>query len=295
LDEAVQAFIDYLSIERGLSNNTVAAYGRDLSQFVTYAKSKGASDVNSLSSDMVESFLQQLHREAIAPSSACRKLSAIRTFCKFACRDGYSTKDFTATAEGMRKIKKLPAVLSIEDVSNLLSQPDSMEPTGSRDKAMLEMLYATGLRVSELINLKIGDVNSDVGFVRCFGKGSKERIIPVGKVAVDYLNRYMMNGREKFVRAGSSEYLFLTNRGTKMTRMGFWKLIKKYAAKAGITKHITPHTLRHSFATHLLEGGADLRSIQEMLGHVDIATTQVYTHVSREQMKDVYKKTHPRA
>jgi len=295
MDEAVQGFLDYLSIERGLSLNTIAAYGRDLSQFAQFARDKGISQVKDLKEGTLQSFLEGLREGGMSPNSIGRKISAIRTFCKFAYREGYITHDFTANTDGVKGIKRLPSVLSIAEIVDLLSKPDAMHPAGARDKAMLETLYATGLRVSELINLRLTDVNADVGFVRCIGKGSKERIIPIGKVAIEYLKRYLVNGRQEFARSGSSEYLFLTNRGRRMSRVGFWKLIKRYAAKAGITKHITPHTLRHSFATHLLEGGADLRSIQEMLGHADIATTQIYTHVSREKLKKVYRDSHPRA
>ena len=295
MDEEVQAFLDHLGVERGLSANTVAAYGLDLAQFAEHARKKGIKSAEALTETVLLGFLQGLRQAGISPNSISRKLSAIKTFAKFACREGYIKTDFTANTDGMRRVKKLPSVLTIEEISNLLAQPDGRKPAGSRDKAMLETLYATGVRVSELINLRLSDVNESVGFVRCFGKGSKERIIPLGKVAIDYLGQYLANGRPKFARAGSSEYLFLTNRGKKMSRVGFWKVIKKYAALAGITKNITPHILRHSFATHLLEGGADLRSIQEMLGHADIATTQVYTHVSRDKLKEVYRKSHPRA
>ena len=295
MDRSIQAFLDYLSIERGLSQNTISAYGRDMSQFVVFAKENGVLSVEAITDSLLHKFLDGLREAAMSPNSISRKLCAIRTFCKFACREGYIKKDFTSTSDGMKGVKKLPHVLTVDEVASILAQPDAQEPAGARDKAMLEMLYATGLRVTELISLRLSDVNAGVGFVRCFGKGSKERIIPMGKVAIEYVNRYLLNGRPKFARSGSSEYLFLTNRGQRMSRVGFWKLIKKYGAKAGITKHITPHTLRHSFATHLLEGGADLRSIQEMLGHADIATTQIYTHVSREQLKEVYKQAHPRA
>jgi integrase/recombinase XerD len=337
MDEAVQAFLDHLSVERGVSPNTIAAYARDLSQFVEHVRShetadcrpqtarpdvplsrdttvpkpKGSEDASvpalrsaaeaspvafdSLSEAVLLSFLDGLRSARMSPNSISRKLSAIRTFFKFACREGYTKKDITANTTGMRTVKRLPSVLTVDEVAPLLAQPDGMEPAGSRDKAMLETLYATGLRVSELINLKLADINMDVGFVRCFGKGSKERIVPLGKVAIEYLSRYLSNGRPKFARTGSSEYLFLNHFGRPMSRVGFWKIIKKYTSRAGITKNITPHTLRHSFATHLLEGGADLRSIQEMLGHVDIATTQIYTHVSRDKLKEVFRQSHPRA
>ena len=296
MDEAVQAFLDHLSVERGLSPNTLVAYGRDLSQFIGYAQKAGAASLDDLTETILIGFMESLRRAGMSPGSISRKLSAIKTFSKYSYREGSVQKDFTANAVGMRAIKKLPSVLSIEEVANLLNQPS---PDGSgagiRDKAMLETLYATGLRVSELINLRLIDLNLDVGFLRCFGKGSKERIVPIGQVAIAWVNRYLAESRSAFVRAGSSEYLFLTIRGRKMSRVGFWKMIKKYTAKAGILKNITPHTLRHSFATHLLQGGADLRSIQEMLGHADIATTQIYTHVTKDKLKEVYRDSHPRA
>ncbi|HUV03598.1 MAG TPA: site-specific tyrosine recombinase XerD [Armatimonadota bacterium] len=295
MDEAVQAFLDHLAVERGLSGNTMAAYGRDLAQFVKHVREKGAASLEDLTEPLLLGFLDGLRDAGMSPNSIGRKLSAIRTFCKFACREGYLKKDFTANVEGMRGVKKLPGVLTIEEVSRLLTQPDTRDASGARDRAMLETLYATGVRASELVNLRLSDVNAGVGFIRCMGKGSKERIVPLGKVAIEYLARYLSNSRPKYARSGSSEYLFLTNRGRKMSRVGFWKIVKKYAARAGITKDVTPHTLRHSFATHLLQGGADLRSIQEMLGHADIATTQVYTHVSREKLKEVYRQSHPRA
>jgi len=295
MDEALQAFLDHLTIERGVSANTVAAYGRDLAQFAKHVRGKGLASLEDLTESALLGFLEGLREAGMSPNSISRKLSAIRTFCKFACREGRLRKDFTANIEGMRGVKRLPGALTIEEVSSLLSQPDSGNAAGARDKAMLETLYATGVRVSELVNLRLPDVNTSVGFIRCMGKGSKERIVPLGKVAIQYLTRYLSSSRPRFARSGSSEYLFLTNRGRKMSRVGFWKVVKKYAARAGIAKNITPHTLRHSFATHLLQGGADLRSIQEMLGHADIATTQVYTHVSREKLKEVYRESHPRA
>lgn len=295
MDEAIQAFIDHLTVERGLSANTVAAYARDLAQFAAYTEKLGASSVGQLTGDMVERYLDSLRRASMAPNTAGRKLSAIKTFCKFACREGFAKADFTADIGSMKETKRLPAVLTIEEVTALLGQPDIGTEGGMRDRAMLETLYASGLRVSELINLRLSDLSLSVGFIRCFGKGSKERIVPLGKVAIGYLQRYIEQSRPSYARAGSSEFLFLTKCGRKMSRVYFWKIVKRYAAQAGITRSITPHTLRHSFATHLLQGGADLRSIQEMLGHADISTTQIYTHVSREKLKEVYRESHPRA
>ena len=295
MDEAVQAFLDHIVVERGLSANTVSAYGRDLNQFVGFCKKRGAKTMEDLDEESVSDFLLGLREAGMSPNSISRKVSAIRTFCKFALREGFLRKFFASDSTGIKGVKKLPDVLSVEDVLLLLSQPDYRNPIGLRDKAMLEMLYAGGFRVSELVSLRITDVNPAVGFARCFGKGSKERIVPIGKVAADYLGKYLVGSRPKFARAGSSEVLFLSSRGKKMSRVGFWKIVKKYVAKAGIIKNVTPHTIRHSFATHLLQGGADLRSIQEMLGHADIATTQIYTHVSRDKLKEVFRESHPRA
>jgi len=295
MDQSIQAFLDHLAIEKGLSRNTIEAYGRDLAQFAEYARQRGITRTQDLTEAVLIGFLEGLRGAAMSPNTIARKLSAVKVFARFACRDGFLEKDFTANMEGVHSTKKLPHVLTIDETSLLLAQPDVSDPNGLRDKAMLEVLYATGLRVSELINLRLNDVNLEVGYVRCIGKGSKERIVPLGKVAIEYLTRYLSNSRPGFARIGSSEYLFLTNRGKKMTRVGFWKIIKKYASRAGITQNITPHTLRHSFATHLLQNGADLRSIQEMLGHADIATTEIYTHVSRERLKQVYRQSHPRA
>lgn len=289
MDEAVQAFLDHLTVERGLAPNTLSAYAHDLAQFLEFA---GGGDVEE---SVVVTFLDSLRAAGMSPNSVSRKMSAVRMFAKFAFREGFVEKDFTANLTGMRGVKKLPGVLTIEETERVLQQPDAATPGGLRDRAMLETLYATGLRVSELINLKTADVSLDVGFVRCLGKGSKERIVPLGKIAGGWIARYLTDSRPALARSRSSEYLFLTIRGTKMSRVGFWKTIKKHSAAAGIRKNITPHTLRHSFATHLLQGGADLRSIQEMLGHADIATTQIYTHVSRDKLKEIYRETHPRA
>lgn len=295
MDSAIQAFTDYLTIERGLSSNTVEAYSRDLAQFASYARRHGISSVRDISDVTVQGFLDGLREAAMSPNSIGRKLSAVRTFCRFACREGVTDRDFTSEFESMKGSKRLPSVMTIEEVAAILSQPDLSTHSGLRDKAMIETLYASGLRVSELINLRLGDVNLSVGFLRCLGKGSKERVVPLGDVAIHCIEHYTAKSRPEYARSGSSEYLFLTNRGRKMSRVCFWKIIKKYAALAGISRNITPHTLRHSFATHLLQGGADLRSIQEMLGHADIATTQIYTHISREKLREVYRESHPRA
>lgn len=295
MDLEVQRFLDYLLVERGLSENTISSYARDIAQFAAYSSEMGVESVSGIKEELLNQFLARLRRENYATTSVERKLAAIRTFLKFLQREGCIKGDPSDFVENPRPSKPLPKVLTEEEIVKLLKQPDLSELNGLRDRAMLETLYATGLRVTELINLLTNDVNLGVGFVRCIGKGSKERVVPIGDVAVDMVRRYLSECRPVFAKGERSEFLFITNRGKPMTRVGFWKIIKKYSKSAGITKHITPHVLRHSFATHLLENGADIRSIQEMLGHASVATTQVYTHVTREHLREVYKKSHPRA
>jgi integrase/recombinase XerD len=295
MDSEAQRFLDYMLVERGLSPNTIAAYGRDIGQFVEFAKEMGTTSVARIRSNLLTVYLARLQRQNYASTSVERKLAAIRAFVKFLQREGDVKKDPTEAIENPRPSKPLPKTLTEEDMLLLLRQPNTSDANGLRDRAMLETLYATGLRVTELINLGVEDVNLTAGFVRCIGKGSKERVVPLGDVAVEMIEKYMAIIRPTFLRGGRSEFLFLTNRARPMTRVGFWKIIKKHAMAAGITKHITPHVLRHSFATHLLEHGADIRSIQEMLGHASVATTQVYTHVTRDHLREVYNKAHPRA
>jgi integrase/recombinase XerD len=295
VDIQAQRFLDYLLVERGLSSNTIASYGRDIAQFASFAREMDVESVDSITEELLLKFLARLKREEYATTSVERKLAAIRSFLRFLKREGEVESDPAYYIESPRPAKPLPKTLTEDEVTELLRQPDTTEPNGLRDKAMLETLYATGLRVSELINIKVNDVNLGVGFVRCIGKGSKERVVPIGEVAVDAIKDYMAHCRDHFAKGQRNEYLFLTNRGGPMTRVGFWKIIKKHASAAGITAHITPHVLRHSFATHLLSHGADIRSIQEMLGHASVATTQIYTHVTRDHLREVYKKAHPRA
>lgn len=295
MDAECQRFLDYLLVERGLSSNTIAAYGRDIAQFVEFAREMDADSVTEISESLIDRFLARLRKEDYATTSAARKLAAIRSFLRFLEREGDLQASVSNSLENPRPAKPLPKVLTEDEVVRLLSQPNRSDMNGLRDRAMIETLYATGLRVSELINLLADNVNLSVGFVRCIGKGSKERVVPIGEVAVETIRQYMAVCRPRFAQGGRSEYLFLTNRGGPMTRVGFWKIIKKHARAAGITKQITPHVLRHSFATHLLEHGADIRSIQEMLGHASVATTQVYTHVTRDHLREVYTKAHPRA
>jgi integrase/recombinase XerD len=295
MDTQIDDFLSFLSLERGLSKNTVNAYGRDLFQFSEFCRSHGVNSPAEISEEVLSSFMGALRAEKMASTSISRKISAIRTFSKYLCREGELTINRAAQVDTPKLPKRLPKILPLDEVERLLAAPDLTTPAGIRDRAMLEVLYATGLRVSELVGLNLSDLNLQVGFLRCLGKGSKERIVPLGKFAVDYVSQYLARGRPTFVKSNSGGGLFLSNRGSKITRVGFWKLLKRYAALAGITRPLTPHTLRHSFATHLLERGADLRAIQEMLGHASLSTTQIYTHVTRERLRQVYKESHPRA
>ena len=295
MDALAQRFLDYLLVERGLSSNTIASYGRDVAQFIQFADEAGVKSAAAVTEEVLTRFLARLRREGYAAASAARKLAAIRAFLKFLEREGEVSGDPASWVENPRPAKPLPKTLTEDEILRLLRQPDISAPNGLRDRAMIETLYATGLRVSELVGLRVDDVNLAVGFVRCVGKGSKERVVPIGEVAVETIKSYLVGCRPIFAKGERSEFLFLTRRGQPMTRVAFWKIIKKHARAAGITKHITPHVLRHSFATHLLERGADIRSIQEMLGHASVATTQVYTHVTRDHLRDVYRRAHPRA
>lgn len=294
IDKALQRFLDHVMVEKGLSDNTLAAYGRDLGQFVALLEKNG-QDVESVDADSVTAFTAWMDRKQLAPASIARKLSAVKSFLRYLYGENILDNDIAGFVENPHSGRRLPKILTKDEILLLLAQPDCSTPTGMRDKAMLEVLYASGLRVSELVNLRVEEVNLKVGFIRCLGKGGKERVVPLGKVAIDYVERYLASGRLKLLRGGRSEYLFISLRKGPMTRVCFWQLIKKHAAAAGIRKAINPHVLRHSFATHLLEGGADLRSIQEMLGHASVATTEIYTHVTSERLKEVYKSSHPRA
>lgn len=291
----LQDFINYLSVERGLAPNTLESYGRDLSQYLNYLTEKKAINVQETTQATVVGYLLYLQAKGRATSTISRSLAAIKCFYHFLAKEKIIPRDLTVNLDAPKQEKRLPRVLSVDDVLRLLEQPDLRTPSGIRDKTMLEVLYATGLRVSELVSIKLSDVNLEEGYLRCLGKGSKERIVPLGSVAVKYLKFYLDHARKFLVAAPGEDTLFLNHHGHGLTRQGFWKIIKKYAEKLNIADSITPHTLRHSFATHLLENGADLRSVQEMLGHADISTTQIYTHLTKNKLKEVYDKTHPRA
>jgi integrase/recombinase XerD len=295
LHDQLQDFLNYLSVERGLAPNTLESYGRDLRQFLVFLQEKKGLQVVEVTQAVVIGYLLHLQAKGRATATLSRSLAAIKSFYHFLAREQVIPKDPTVNLDAPKQEKRLPRVLSVEEVVKLLEQPDLKSPSGIRDRTMLEVLYATGLRVSELVSLKIENVNLEEGYLRCLGKGSKERIIPLGSVATKYVTFYLDHARKFLASNPREEILFLNHHGNGLTRQGFWKIIKKYADQLGIANSITPHTLRHSFATHLLENGADLRSVQEMLGHADISTTQIYTHLTRNKLKEIYEKTHPRA
>jgi integrase/recombinase XerD len=289
-------FIQYLSVEKGLALNTLESYERDLTQYIDFTQKSGITQLQDTKKIHIQNYLLQLKKLGRASSSVTRSMVSIRSFYQFLVRERLLELDPSLNMESPRLVKRLPKVLSIQEVETLLEAPETTTPYGMRDKAMLEVLYATGMRVSELISLNAGHVNLGMGFVRCIGKGSKERIIPLGRIAAKWLHDYTQMMRHQLLRESKADdALFINHLGTRLTRQGFWKIIKKYGREAQILKEITPHTLRHSFATHLLDNGADLRAVQEMLGHADISTTQIYTHVSKTRMKEVYNRTHPRA
>lgn len=293
MEQRIEPFVEYLAVERGLSLNTLDSYRRDLESFFRFLGPQVKA--NDVSQGQVVSYLAHLRKLGRANTTVSRNLASIRSFFHFLAREEVIVADPTTNVETPKVEKRLPKVLSVGDVERLLDAPDPMSPAGARDKAMLELLYATGIRVSELISIQIDDLNLSAGFLRCMGKGSKERIIPVGEIAQKALLQYIDWGRPQLIRSKPSRAVFLNHLGVQMSRQGFWKLLKKYAQAAGVLADITPHTLRHSFATHLLERGADLRAVQEMLGHADISTTQIYTHVTRTRLKEAYVSAHPRA
>lgn len=295
MDKWIKNFIYYLEVEKGLSKNTLESYGRDLRNFFSYLMNHDCNEVGKINRQSIVSYILSLQKKGRAPSTISRNLASIRSFYQFLLQEQVVSQNPCAELESPRQEKKLPEILSVKEVNILLDQPDASAVAGRRDKAMLEVLYATGIRVSELINLNIDDLKLDTGYLRCWGKGNKERIVPLGKEAIKAVACYLDKSRPSLAKDLSQEALFLNQHGSRLTRQGFWKIIKKYAERSNLGCSITPHTLRHSFATHLLENGADLRSVQEMLGHADISTTQIYTHITRNKLRGVYDKAHPRA
>jgi integrase/recombinase XerD len=289
----IEPFLHYLEVERGLSRNTLEAYRRDLAKLTTFATKRRRSLASLTASDLRE-FLRDLHRHGLSLRSIGRATSAIRGVYKFAVAEGHLKRDPAELIETARLHRNLPNYLALDEVDRLLAVSDTSKPDGVRDRAMLELLYATGLRVSELIALELGDFNFEVGYLECVGKGRKERVVPFGRSAKKWLERYLRLGRPELVR-GSSKAFFLSRLGKPMTRQRFFQILKSCGQRAGIERTLSPHVVRHSFATHLLERGADLRSLQLMLGHSNIGTTQIYTHVSRERLRRIYDQHHPRA
>ncbi|MDI3257302.1 MAG: site-specific tyrosine recombinase XerD [Kyrpidia sp.] len=291
----IERFIRYLAIEKGLAPSTLGSYQSDLVRYADFLEHSGCRDWPDSSRRHIVAYLAHLQKLGRAPATVSRHLASMRSFYQFLEREGLMEANPTGQLDSPKADKRLPRVLNVDEVERLLAAPEGRTPMGLRDRAMLELLYATGIRVSELVFLDVADVNLNMGYVKCYGKGSKERIVPLGSAALDAAHRYLTHGRPRLLKNGDPGALFLNHQGRRLTRQGFWKILKKHARTAGIQKVITPHTLRHSFATHLLENGADLRAVQEMLGHADISTTQIYTHVTQTRLKDVYLRTHPRA
>lgn len=290
----VRDFLYHLAMERGLSVHTVAAYRRDLADFASFCGQSGVSPP-AAGREHVTAYLRSLSDQKLKATTIARRLAALRTWYRYLTMKNACAQDPTAECAPPRRVSRLPRVLSVSEVDELLGRPRPVDPAGQRDLAMLELLYATGVRVSELVLLDRENVDLEQGMVRLFGKGAKERIVPVGGRAVAALTRYIARGRPYLAGDKHTNALFLNRSGRRLTRQGFWKILKKYARQAGIQREISPHVLRHSFATHLLENGADLRSVQEMLGHSDVSTTQIYTHLTDSHLDGVYRASHPRA
>ena len=287
-------FADYLSLEQGSSPRTLEAYRRDVERLVEYARTKGAASPIDVTSRMLREFVYYLKDVGLSPSSIRRNISAVRTYFRFLLADGVVARDPSERLETPQRWRTLPDVLTVDEIERLLAAPTLDDPLAFRDRAMLELAYGAGLRVSEWITIGLRDVLLEEKLVRVFGKGSKERLVPIGRTAIGAVATYLRELRPRLERGGGKGVLFLNARGEPLSRMGAWKILRRYVERAGITKEVSPHTLRHSFATHLLEGGADLRAVQEMLGHADISTTQIYTHVDREYLRQVHRQYHPR-
>ncbi|WGI18303.1 site-specific tyrosine recombinase XerD [Latilactobacillus sakei] len=293
MDDLIQDYLHYLKIERGLSENTRQSYRQDLKQYQQFLVSQ---KLTSFTEDrfIILGFLQAQTTAKKAQSSITRSISTLRKFYQYLAREGRIQKDPMLQIDSPKQGRHLPAILSSEEIERLLKTPDTSTPLGLRDRAILEVLYATGLRVSELVHLKLTDLHLSLGLIQTLGKGDKERIIPIGDVAVDWINQYLERSRNRLTKGKDSPYLFVNFHGNGLTRQGIWKNLKVIVQAAGIDKDVTPHTLRHSFATVLLENGADLRIVQELLGHSDISTTQIYTHISKKHLTEVYQRSHPR-
>ena len=294
LAKNVRSFLNYLTVEAGLAKNTVLGYGRDLRSFLKYCKSNNVIEIRRIGPVFIQNYLRKLSQEQKSESSIKRSLVSIRMLLRFGKLTGLVEDDLTSILESPKVWQRLPSICSKRQVIELLNTPCPEEPFYFRDKAMLELLYATGVRASEIAGLKTSDFNFNIGYLRCLGKGNRERVVPIGKVAIAATNEYLAKLRPSLAKPISGDCLLLSRTGRPMSRIEIWRLVKKYAVRAGMPRKVTVHTLRHCFATHMLAGGADLRSIQEMLGHVDIATTQIYTHVDHERLRKIHRKFHPR-
>ncbi|MCK5162911.1 MAG: site-specific tyrosine recombinase XerD [Desulfobacula sp.] len=294
MDELTQKYLDYLIIEKGLSNNSLMSYSADLAQYITFLEKNSIHHLNDVDTAAIFAWLIDLTRKGLSAKSRARHLITIRGLYKFLINEKNVSKNPVKNVDIPKTGLALPKIMTVREVSDLLEAPDIRKPRGMRNSAMMEIMYGAGLRVSELILLRFQDINLDANFVRVMGKGAKERIVPIGSHARAITQKWIKEGRPTLLKKISTPYLFVARAGNPMTRQSFWKIIKKYALLANISKNITPHTLRHSFATHLLEGGADLRSVQTMLGHSDISTTQIYTHISKEYLMKMHQKYHPR-
>jgi len=291
---SISTYLDYLRDVRRMSPNTISSYSRDLSVLASFADGKGRA-VEDLDRRDLEAFTRQLMTQGLSPRSTARAIACVRGYFRFLLGEKKIETDPAEDLRAPRAWPALPKYLDLDEVDRLLAQPDTSTPRGIRDKALIELLYATGLRVTELLSLKPGDISLDAGYLTCIGKGDKERIVPLGQTAADWIRRYVADARPALVKGRKSAWLFVNAKGgTQLSRVGFWKILKQYGIKAGVSRELSPHVLRHSFATHLLERGADLRAIQMMLGHADLSTTQIYTHVLEARLRTVYDRFHPR-
>ncbi len=290
----IDEFLHYLTVERGLAKNSVLAYGRDLAKFGRYLTAKDRTP-RQVRQGEIDEFARRLSGQGLSAKSIARALNAVRMFYRYLVMEKAVVEDPTAQIRAPRTLKSLPRYLTLEEVDHLLEAPDRGSALGLRDAAMVELLYATGLRVTELVSLRLRDLNPEAGYLKCLGKGGKERLVPLGRQAARQIRAYLEASRPRLLRGAASPALFLNSRGGPMSRQGFWKILKKHGRAVGLRGKLSPHVLRHSFATHLLERGADLRSVQMMLGHADISTTQIYTHINRERLRKIYRDFHPRA
>lgn len=296
MDKLVEQFLNYLSVERGLARNTIFSYRTDLKKFSFFLKERGEASVNNVTREDIRNFLMDLKNKKLSVNSIARNLVSIKSFFKYLVNEKITKDDIAAVLDAPKLWKRLPDTLNIKEVDKIILKANVKNKQGLRDRAILEVLYGTGMRVSEVVTLKLRDINFEVGFLKCKGKGQKERIVPFGGKAQAAISRYLKKARPKFIlKKRDVPEIFLSRLGRSISRVSIWKMIKAYTRKANIKKNITPHTLRHSFATHMLEGGADLRVVQELLGHADISTTQVYTHINKDRLKSIHHKYHPRS